>query len=84
MAIEVKVWFIAIEPTKNAYFTFAYGPRHDEPFVATHHIAYWWSRCAAVLETSTDMKHWHIADDLQQEDFLKLLNIEFLHYELAD
>ncbi len=83
----VKVWFRAVDPDKHVYFTFAYGPQYAEPYVSAElkdlvkHIAYWWNRRAATLETSTNGLVWRQAAVDKQKSFTVLLDDEFHFYE---
>ena len=84
----VKVWFRAVSPVNHTYFTFAYGPRYAEPYIADEmkdlvkHIAYYWHRCPALLEVSTNGLTWREADGMQQKSFCEMLDFEFFQYEI--
>lgn len=90
MDSEVKnVLYRAFRPKTHVYFDIAYGPDNGLTFIAqtldelVHHIAYYWWRCDAQLEVSTDDGlTWSIADNDLQIRFTKMLDIEFIQYEV--
>lgn len=82
--------FRAYQPVgvERSYFMIAYGPDNGLPKTTesikelAKYIAYYWWRCAAVLETSKDGINWRLADEMQQKEFVHLLDHEFFMYEI--
>lgn len=90
MDSEVKsALYRAFSPKSHSYFGVAYGPNNGLPFTAhtleelVHHIAYYWWRCDAWLEASVDDGlTWSNADSDLQARFSKMLDSEFIQYEV--
>ena len=90
MDSEVKSYrYRAFNPKSHTYFGIAYGPSNGLPFIAqtiedlVYHIAYYWWRCDAWLEVSVDDGlTWNNADNDLQACFKKMLDVEFIQYEM--